>query len=152
MPIKLNDPNKAITKRLKRTDLRDMVKYHRNNASLKKLNYAQFELNEVLALFRDNGAIDFAKPLNSQLADIKRYGVKLYPGTHFKPETCIGKPGYLRHSTIIICTTEVDQTNFYNDMLDDNKNHSISMAGFADALDLAQICQPDCGNTDDVAQ
>lgn len=149
MPIKLNDSNKSVNQRFKRADVKEMVQYHRKNNPLKKLNFAHFALIEVLELLRDNGTIDFKKPLDAQLVNIKRFGLKLYPGIHSKPETCIGKPGYLKHSNIIICTTEKDSNNLFIDMLTDQKD-SVSMAGFADALDLAQICPPECGNTDDV--
>lgn len=149
MPIKLNDSNKSVHQRFKRGDVREMVHYHRKNNPLKKLNFAHFALIEVLELLRDNGVLDFTKPVNAQLTDLERFGIKLYPGIHSKPETCPGKPEYLKHSNIIICTTEKDSNNQYIDMLTDQKD-SISMAGFADALDLAQICPPECGNTDDV--
>lgn len=149
MPIKLDDSSKSVQQRFKRASVKDMVQYHRKNNALKKLNFAHFELTEVLELFRDNGVIDFKKPLDTQLADFKRYGVKLYPGIHSKPETCMGKPGYLKHSNIIICTTEVDSSGIYMDMLTDKKD-SVSMAGFGEGLDMAQICPPECGQTDDV--
>ena len=147
MPIKLDDSNKLSHQRFYRADIKEMVLYHRKNKPLKKLHLVHFELTEVLTLMRDNGAIDFAKPLDAQLTNIKRFGVKLYPGIHSKPETCIGKPEYLKHSNIIICTTEVDSNGRFIDMLTDTKD-SISMAGFG--LDMAQICPPECGTTDDV--
>ena len=150
MPIKLDDSRKSVQQRFKRASVKDMVQYHRKNNALKKLNFAHFELTEVLELFRDNGVIDFKKPLDAQLTNIKRFGVKLYPGIHSKPETCPGKPEYLKHSNIIICTTEKDSNNRFIDMLTDQKD-SISMAGFAEGLDFAQVCPPDCNNTDDVA-
>lgn len=149
MPIKLDDSNKSVHQRFKRAGVKEMVQHHRKNNPLKKLHFAHYELTEVLELFRDNGVIDFKKPLDAQLTNIKRFGVKLYPGIHSKPETCIGKPEYLKHSNIIICTTEVDSSGIYIDMLTDKKD-SVSMAGFAEGLDFAQICPPECGATDDV--
>ncbi|WP_276348651.1 hypothetical protein [Daejeonella sp. JGW-45] len=149
MPIKINDSNqKDVNKRLKKNDVREMVQHHRNNKPFKKAHFSHFMLTEILTLFRDNGVIDFTKPLQSQLTAIKDYGVKFYSGVHFKPETCDGKPDYLNHSNIIICNTKDDGSNFYKDMLDDNK--SISFSGAFDGLDMGQICPPECGGTDDV--
>jgi len=148
MPIKLNDSAKNLNQRFKRKDVKDMVQYHRNNAPFKKLHYSHFKLEEILNLFKDNGVIDFTTPLQSQLVTIKRHGVKLYPGVHFKLETCLGKPEYLKHSNIIICNTEIDSNNCYNDMLDDNKYHSITMAGENDGLDMGKICPPECDEPD----
>ena len=150
MPIKLDDSNKSVHQRFTRAGVKEMVQYHRKNNPLKKLNFAHFELTEVLALLRDNGVIDFKKPLDAQLTNIKRFGLKLYPGIHSKPETCIGKPQYLNHSNIIICTTEIDSSGRYIDMLSDTKD-SVSMGSFGEGLDFAHICPPDCGISDDVA-
>lgn len=152
MPIKLNDPNKLVNKRLKRSDVKNMVQSHRNTAAAKKLHYSHFPLTEVLALFRDNGVIDFTKPLDSQLTAIKNFGVKIYPGYHYDETTCAGHTDYVNHSNVIICNTaKASGSAIFKDMLDDTK-HFISMAGFNEGLDMGQICPPECGTgTDDVA-
>lgn len=150
MPLKLNS-GEDLTKRLKRKDVNEMVVHHRNNKPIVKLEFTHFPLTEILALFKSNGVIDFKIPLESQSASIARHGVKLYPGIHFSLETCIGKPRYLNHANIIVCTTKLnDEGNKFIDMLNDDE-HFISMASKLEGLDMGQICPPECEDTDDVA-
>lgn len=150
MPIKLNDPSKAVNKRLKRSDVKEMAKRHRSTTPAKKLHYSHFPLTEILTLFRDNGVIDFARPLDSQLTAMKGFGVKIYPGFHYDLTTCVGHSNYVLHSNVIICNTALDtRTSIFKDMLDDTV-HFISMPGFNEGLDMGQICPPECGGTDDV--
>ena len=150
MPIKLDDQSEGLLPhlRLNRAGVKEMVDFHRNNPPKAKLKLAHFELKEVLELLRDNGVIDFKIPLNDQLSNFESFGVKLYPGIHSKPLVVNGVD-YEKHSSIIICTTKVDESSGkFLDMLTDKKD-SISVAGFG--LDFAQVCPPDCKNTDDVA-
>jgi hypothetical protein len=156
MPQKLNDPQKKLELRLKRSDVKKMVNQYRSTRTPGKLKFAHFRLKEILDLLVDNKILNQA--ILDQLKPIKieNYGLKLYLGHHSDGSYCPGKPGYQGYDTIIACNTKLENKRF-EDMLDDtkdNNNDSIIIIGYekndpyGDGVDMAQICPPECPKDD----
>ena len=156
MPQKLNDPQKKLELRLKRSDVETMVNQYRSIRAQRELKLAHFNLKEIFELFIDNKILDREKLELAKLVDVKKHGLKLYLGNHLDERYCPGKPTYKGHNTIIACNTEFRSGRF-EDMLDDTKdndNDSIIITGYekndpyGDGLDMAQICPPECPKDD----
>jgi len=156
MPQKLNDPEKTLELRLKRSDVKTMVTQYRDIKGENKLKFAHFNLKEIFDLLVDNKILDKEKLSQATNGNTKNYGLKLYLGNHRDDRYCPGKPNYKGHNTIIVCNTELNSGRFV-DMLDDNKeddNNSVIILGYekkdnyGDGLDMAQICPPECPEDD----
>jgi hypothetical protein len=128
-----------------------MVKKHRESDPLKeKLNYAHFTVMEIIELFKDNGVLP--KLICDQLSTadsrehMKKFGIKIYLGTHDETTYPPGKPTYKNRTTTILCNTVIEGNTIYRDLLQSEKN-SISLPVFKKDpdpyLDQTNISPPD---------
>lgn len=158
MRLKLDEDNKGheafLTERFNKKAVFEMVKeYRKGKDPNKDLMYSHFALDEILQLCIDNGVLDAGKTIKDQLANAATKGLKLYLGKH-KPDL-IGEYGkYKELTTVIICNTEVKSKKDYKyeDLLK-NKKNTVSIAvpylsPSGEALDMTNICPPDCVTQD----
>jgi len=158
MRLKLDDDNKGhsgfLSERFNKKAVFEMVQDYRKGKDPKKeLMYTHFQLDEILQLCIDNGVLDAGKTIEEQLTSAATKGLKLYLGKH-KPNL-IGEYGkYKELNTIIICNTQVKSKGDYKyeDLLTNKKNTvSIGVPHLApggEALDMTNICPPDCVTQD----
>lgn len=142
----------------KKAVVKKMVKTYRGKyENLEVLKSAHFTVDEVITLFIKNGILpeEVKKMIKIPNQGAKKYGVKIYMGTHTDHITYGDRGDYNGMDTTIMCNTIVYSKNHYLDMLDDKKSDEIKYIAIpiskkdgeinpGDGLDQATICPPDC--------
>jgi len=164
MPLKLENAHPLEGNSIGKDTILEMVTAYRLEHSLDphSLNFIHFNLQEVLQLFIDNGAIDSSVPLVDQMSYLKYWGLKIYLGYHTSTSNCPDDSGhnpnrYLKKDTAILCNTKLNtatktwEDQITSDPAEGEKANYVSLLGAGDGLDRGSICPPNCPPTPDYA-